>query len=446
MHNSKADNLDQEAPDEVVTITNDGPFSALKYRNFRLFFIGQLISVIGTWMQVVAQQWLVYSLTHSAAWLGIVTGAGAIPYVILSLHGGNAADRYPRRTVLVITQTVSMLLAFVLALLNTNWITPIQPWHIALLAALSGVVNAYNMPAQQAFITDMIEERTALSSAISLNSFQFNIARFMGPVLAGWTLAHYGPVLCFTINGFSFLAVILSLLLMHIPEFLPSGTGMRNILGGFIYLRSHYRPLRVVLLVAFASLGAWSVSTLYPVYAYKYAASTVLLLSVKKINSESAVILGKMLAANGIGAALGGLITASVVNRMSRRTLFYGAAFAFGLSLLFFAISSHPIYAYIFLAINGLFMVAFAISANITVQEEAPDSLRGRVMAVYSLVFGGLMPLGGLEIGLLAHRIGAVKAILFNVSCFLLSVIVIFIWNITERNQARLPTLPDSVS
>jgi DNA-binding MarR family transcriptional regulator len=168
------------------------PFYALRFRNFRLFFFGQMVSVAGTWMQIVAQQWLVFSLTHSAAWLGIVTGASAIPSVALTLYGGQIADRVPRRRILLVTQTASMILAVVLAVLATNRLLPIQAWHIALLAGLSGVVNAFNMPAQQSFVADMVEDRKVLGNAIALNSIQFNVARFVGPVAAGPFLSRSG--------------------------------------------------------------------------------------------------------------------------------------------------------------------------------------------------------------------------------------------------------------
>lgn len=409
------------------------PFLALRSRNFRLFFVGQFISVVGTWMQTMAQQWLVYELTHSASWLGVVTGAGAIPYVLLTLHGGKAADRYSRRTILVITQAAAMALAVVLALLSTNWILPIRPWHIALLAALSGVVNAYSMPAQQAFVSEMVEQQAQLSNAIALNSLQFNVARVCGPVLAGFTLAHFGATACFFLNGLSYIAVIVSLLMMRLQPFVPSRQHL-SMIGGFHYLAKNRGPLRVIFLVGAASLGAWSVATLYPMYADQFAISIAHSLAARK--QASAVILGHLMAANGVGAALGGLFVAAFSHIFARRFLLYSSAIGFGVSLLFFGGCATELPAIPMLVICGFFMTAFGITANTVVQEQVPDSLRGRVMAIYSFVFGGIMPLGGLEIGFLAYRIGASMAVYANVGFYLMCVLLTLLWSQLDRNNS----------
>jgi MFS family permease len=416
--------------------TRPTPFLALRSRNFRLFFVGQFISVVGTWMQTMAQQWLVYELTHSASWLGIVTGAGAVPYVLLTLHGGKAADRYPRRTILVITQAAAMLLAFALALLNTNWIVPIRPWHIALLAALSGVVNAYNMPAQQAFVSEMVDDPAMLGNAIALNSLQFNVARVCGPVLAGVTLARFGATACFFLNGLSYIAVIISLIMMHLPPFVPVSRQL-SLVSGFHYLARNRGPLRVILLVGAASLGAWSVSTLYPVYSDKFAAIAGTTLAARK--QASAVILGRMMSASGVGAAIGGLLVASFSHRFARRFLLYIAAIFFGVTLLFFGACHSELPAMPALMLSGIFMTAFGITANTMVQEQVPDALRGRVMAIYSFVFGGLMPLGGLEIGFVANHLGASKAVYLNVGGYLFCVLLTLLWSQLDKRSQGLP-------
>ncbi len=410
-----------------------GPFTALTHRNFRLFFIGQFISVAGSWMQIVAQQWLVYALTHSAAWLGVVSGASALPYVLLSLHGGQIADRVPRRLTMVWTQAAAMVLAFVLAWLVSPY-SPvhIQPWHIALLAALGGVVNAYAMPTQQAFVTDMVDSRDALRSAIAMNSFQFNVARVLGPVLAGITLAKLGASACFFLNAVSFLAVIASLLMMRLAPFVPSDK-TQNVWEGLRYILAHTRLIRVFILVSFASMCVWSVSTLYPVFATSFVPEIYgRALTAAQTRSFSAIVLSHFMTATGAGAAAGGLLVASVADRVSRRLLLYGASAGFGASLLVFALSHSYLPALGLIVLSGICMVVFAVSANTLVQEESPDELRGRIMAAYALIFGGLMPLGGLEIGFLAQHMHAMPAVIINVILFLAVDMGAFLWLLYE--------------
>ncbi len=401
------------------------PFYALRFRNFRLFFFGQMVSVAGTWMQIVAQQWLVFSLTHSAAWLGIVTGASAIPSVAFTLAGGQLADRLPRRTILLWTQTAAMVLAFALAGLATNRFVTIQAWHIAVLAALSGAVNAFNMPAQQSFVADMVDDRTVLGNAIALNSIQFNLARFVGPIVAGAVLVKAGAAGCFAVNGLSFVAVIGSLLAMRLPT---AGTHNRETnqragtWEGFGYIKSTPNVLRVIVLVGTASLFAWSASTLYPLFVAQF--------------HQSEKGFTAMMAANGVGAALAGLLVASFGERLPRRPLVYGGAVLFATALLLFAHAPTFPLLLACLVLSGFAMIGFAISANTTVQKEVPDALRGRVMAVYTLVFGGLFPLGGLEIGFLSqHGGGPVRAVTINACVFLAVAAGVFAWSQFSRRS-----------
>jgi MFS family permease len=400
-----------------------GPFYALRFRNFRLFFYGQLISVAGTWMQTVAQQWLVYSLTHSAAWLGVVSGASAFPYVAFAVWGGQVADRRPRRTILVWTQVAAMALAFLLAVLATNRLVPVQAWHVAVLAGLLGIVNAFNMPAQQAFVVELVEHRAALGNAIALNSLRFNLARFLGPIFAGAVLVKLGAAACFALNGVSFLAVIASLLMMRLPPFLPQEREL-PVWEGFGYVRTNRRAFRVIALVGVASLFTWSVSTLFPVFAAQF--------------HTGARGFSAMVAANGVGAVLGGMAVAAIGERLSRRLLVYGGAvFLCGALLLLAAASTYPL-ALGCLVLSGFTMIAFAISANTQVQEEVPDALRGRVMAIYSLVTAALVPLGGLEIGGLAERLGAVSAVRINAVLCLLVTVTLWAWSQFERRAGSL--------
>ena len=396
------------------------PFYALTFRNYRLFFYGQTISVAGTWMQMVAQNWLVWELTHSARWLGIISGASALPFVLFTLWGGQVADRLPRRAVLIWTQVLAMILAFVLAAVaSRSFIVP-QAWHIAVLAILSGIVNAFNMPAQQAFVTDMIEERSALSNAIALNSLRFNFARILGPAMAGWVLVRYGSAACFLINAFSFLAVIISLMMMHLPPFQRIERST-SVLEGFRYIGANRSVLRIVLLVATGAVFMWSLSTLFPVFAEQY-----------KVGASG---YSRMMSANGIGAAIGGVALAVFGHRVSRYVQIYGGAFLFVGALLLIAASHSYWLALGYLVVSGFAMIIFGISCNTKVQEDVPDELRGRVMAVYSLVFNGLMPVGGYEVGQLASRIGASNAVRFNALIALGLSLSIFLWSQIDRRK-----------
>lgn len=407
----------------VETASRDmGPFYALRFRNFRLYFVGQLISVAGTWMQMVAQQWLVWSLTHQSRWLGIVSGASAIPYVIFSFHGGELADRIPRRATMVWTQSASMVLAFVLALLATDRWVRIQPWHVALMAGLLGIVNAYNMPAQQAFITDMVDERNALGNAIALNSLRFNLARVLGPMFAGYTLARAGAAMCFLLNGVSFIAVIISLLMMRLPA--AERIHQRQpISEGFGYIRDNPGVLRTISLIGAASLLTWSASTIYPVFATLF--------------HRGAAGFSTLLTVNGMGAALGGFAIALFGARLPRREQVYGGSLVFCVSLLMLAASRTWMWALLSLFIGGFAMIVFGISANTRVQEEVPDALRGRVMAVYTLVFQGIQPAGGLEIGFLAQHIGAEMGVAVNALADLVLTAGLYGWSISSRRRRR---------
>jgi len=401
-------------PGEMVRTPPHSPFVALRYRNFRLFVVGQLISLAGTWMQMVAQQWVVFSITRSAAWLGIVSGASAIPYVAFSVLGGHTADRYPRRSILVITQGAAMMFAGLLALLATNrWVT-MQAWHIAVLAGLMGIVNAFNMPAQQAFVPEMVEDRAALGNAIALNSLMFNTARFLGPIFAGAVLVKLGAFACFGLNAVSYIAVIISLLMMHVPKEEPIDRN-ESVWEGFRFIWQNKSVFRTVALIGAASLTIWSVSTLYPVIAAHFG--------------RGAAGYSAIMSLNGVGAAVGGLLIATIGHQFPRRILVYGGPIV--CCAAFLALTFAPTF---YLALACLFgagfaMIVLGVSAQTKVQEDVTDALRGRVMAVYSLVFSALMPLGGLIIGFVAEHAGPMNAIRLNTALCAAVTVVLFAWS-----------------
>ncbi len=402
-----------------------GPFYALTFRNFRLFFFGQLVSVAGTWMQQVAQNWVIWDLTRDPRWLGIVSAANAIPYVLFSVWGGHLADRHSKRNILIVNQVVQMLLAFILAVLATGRWIKMEPWHIVLLSALLGLSSAFNMPAQQAFVAELVDRRDALANAIALSALRFNLARVVGPLVAGVVLQKYGASVCFAANGLSFIAVIISLAMLRVPETAPT-THEMHVLEGFSYIVRTRKVLRLILLIAAGSLFTWSVSTLFPMLAdlfhRRQAGFTMIMIF------------------NGIGAAVGAAVLAANGDRISRRWQVYGGSALFCVALTALSFASAFWQILILLTVSGYAMIVFGMAAQTLVQEEVPDELRGRVMAVYSLVFQGLFPVGGLEIGFLANRYGALPAIRFNSLICLVITLLILVWSQAARRRAEAPS------
>src|SRR6266568_5082587 len=303
------------APAQITTVPEEGTgqprrlvlgdvawkktFSALRYRNFRLFFGGQLISLIGTWMQNTAQGWLVYQLTGSKILLGVVAAVGSTPLMLFSVLGGSLADRHSKHRIVLYTQTGMMLFAFIFAF--RVWSGTIRIWEILVLAALGGLAMAFDMPARQSFMVEMTSPQD-LMNAISLNSSIVNGARVVGPSVAGFLMAHVGMAMCFFLNGLSFVAVIAGLLMMRLPEFVPlahSGSALAHALEGFSYVWRHWRMRTILILFAIVGIFGWSYSVMMPAFARE-------LLHVDERGY------GILLSANGIGALLGALTVASI--------------------------------------------------------------------------------------------------------------------------------------
>jgi MFS family permease len=366
---------------------------ALQHRNFQLFFSGQLISLIGTWMQTVAQSWLVYRLTGSSLLLGSVGFASQFPVFLVAPLGGIVADRWNRQKVVIGTQTASMVLAFVLALLTLAGI--IQVWHIFVLAALLGVVNAFDIPGRQAFLVDMVGKED-LMNAIALNSSMFNGARIIGPAIAGVLVAKIGEGWCFFANGVSYIAVIVGLSLMRVRPSSPprKASPLAHLLEGFGFVR-HTAPIRAILvLLGLVSLVAMPYTVLMPIFA-------------DRILHGGARALGILMGATGVGALLGALTLASKTGvRGLGRWVAFGCA-GFGTSLILFAFSRDLRLSVAFLLPVGFCMMLQMSSSNTLIQAMVPDHLRGRVMAVYSMMFMGMAPWGAFFAGALADRVGA---------------------------------------
>jgi MFS family permease len=368
-------------------------FRALRHRNYQLFFAGQLISLIGTWMDQVAESWLVYRLTGSALLLGTVAFASQIPVFLLAPIGGAVADRVDRRKILVVTQTSMMLLTFVLAWLTLSH--RVQIWHIVTLAALTGVVNALDLPARQAFVVDMVA-REDLVNAIALNSSMFNGARIVGPSLAGIVVAAIGEGWCFFANGVSFIAVIAGLLLMRIdrPRLAIEGSPLENILEGFRFVAGTGPVRALMLLLGLVSFTAMPYAVLMPLFA-------------DQILHGGPKALGLLMGCSGMGA-LGGALTLAMRKTVYGLGAWVAASCAgFGVALLLFAFSrSLWLSCALLLPVGFCIMIQMA-SSNTLIQSMVPDRLRGRVMSVYAMTFMGMAPFGALLAGSLAHTLGA---------------------------------------
>lgn len=369
-------------------------FRALKHRNFRLFFLGQIISLTGTWMQSVAQSWLVYRITGSVALLGLIGFAGQFPVFLLTAFGGALADKYNRRRILMATQTASMILAFILAFLTLSGY--IEVWHLFVIAPLSGVVNAFDIPTRQSFVVDMVGKEDLLN-AIALNSSMFNGARIVGPAIAGITVAAVGEGWCFLGNAVSYVAVISGLALMRIERkeiVQTAGSALEKIKEGFAFV-AETKPIRaLVLLLGLVSLMGMPYAVLMPIFA-------------DQILGGGVRGLGILMGASGFGALVGALTLASRKGIKGLGRWVAISSGAFGAFLILFSFSRSFWLSALLLVPVGFSMMLQMSSSNTLIQAMVPDELRGRVMAVYSMMFMGMAPIGALLAGSLAGVLGA---------------------------------------
>jgi MFS family permease len=367
---------------------------ALRHRNFRLFFAGQLISLIGTWMQFVAQSWLIYRLTGSSLLLGTLGFVSQIPVFLFAPLGGIVADRYHRQRIVIATQTASGVSALILATLTLSH--QVQVWHVVALAAFLGLINAFDIPTRQAFMVEMVGQED-LMNAIALNSSMFNGARMIGPAIAGILVATLGEGWCFFANGVSYLAVIAGLLLMRLtPTSRPnrSSSPLEEIIEGFRFAGQNFPVRTLLMLLAVSSLVGTPYSVLMPIFA-------------GEILHGGPRGLGMLMGATGIGALLGALTLAS---RSGLRGLSRWIALAcggFGLSLMLFSTSRNFWLSLLLLIPTGFALMVQLGSTNTLLQSITPDDLRGRIMSLYSMMFMGMAPFGALLAGITAYRFGA---------------------------------------
>jgi MFS family permease len=368
--------------------------AALHHRNFRLFWFGQMISLVGTWMQIVARGWLVLQMTNSPFLLGLVSMLGTLPVLFVAPFGGVLADNLNKRTVVITTQITAMLLAFVLATLVLT--KEVQYWHIVVLASMLGITMAIDAPTRQSFVVEMVGKKDLLN-AIALNSSIFNLARILGPAMAGLIISAIGIVLCFYVNGISYLAVIAGLLLMR-GNFSPAKKKrnhvLRDIRDGFGYARHDRNITSLITLVALTSIFIMPYLMLMPVFA-------------RDILQVGARGLGILLASAGIGALIGALTLALFSDYRKKGRFVMAGNVTFVIATMLFSFSNNYHVSLLLLLFIGWGMVTQNASINSLLQTITPDHLRGRIMSLYVLFFVGMMPFGSLQAGFVADQFGA---------------------------------------
>ncbi|HNO95040.1 MAG TPA: MFS transporter [Anaerolineales bacterium] len=412
-------NKDIKEPIEPILSKNEvrrsgeTTFVAMRHRNYQLYFGGQLISNIGTWMQVIAQAWVVYQLSHSELTLGLVAFASAIPNLIVSPWGGVIVDRISRRKVLIMTQSGAMVLSFILAWLTFTNI--VQEWHVILLAALTGVITAFDAPARQAITPELVGKKD-VANAIAMNSMMFNSARVVGPAIGGMMLATVGAAWCFTVNGISFLAVLIGLWLMKLPPHRKSAQDVspwKQLVGGLQYAASNIEISTLILLSLVFSIFGVSYTTVLPAF-------------VEKNLQLGATAFGWVNAVTGLGAVTGAFLLVHRISNNRRGLFLIVTNIAFPVTLIAFAVTAFYPLSLVLAYLLGLgFMVQFT-TINTLLQARVEDDFRGRVMGLYTLSFFGFSPFGNLLMGALGEKFGLTFVmILFGILSLVLSRLVL---------------------
>jgi MFS family permease len=414
--------INERSAGEIRNVRWQETFAALKHYNYRLWFIGQLVSLVGTWMQSTAQGYLIYQLTNSPAYLGLVGFVGGAPSLIFTLFGGVIADRLPRRKLLVITQTSMMILAFVLAVLTfTNLV---RPWHIIILAFLLGVANAFEAPARTSFILELVS-REDMTNAIALNSTMFNTGTVVGPAVAGLTYAAFGPGWCFSLNGISFIAVIVALLLMRIklePRSPRQTRALAELSEGIRYVLKNRMIVSLIGSVGIISIFGIGMMNLLPAWA-------------KDVMHGDVRTNGWMISARGVGSLISALMLAYWGGRKLRGRLWTYGAFITPVTLFVFAWLRWLPLSLVALMCIGWGTMMITNNSQAIVQSLVSDNLRGRVMGVYSLVFFGSMPIGSLFAGSMAEKIGEPLTVMLGAGIMLVMALAAWVFLQDIRRQ-----------
>ena len=378
-------------------------FRALSHKNFRLFFIGQCISLVGTWIQQVALSWLIYSLTKSPLLMGLITFTSSIPALIISPFAGVEIDRVNKYHAMIVVQIVFLIESLILAILTILGV--IKIWHIVILSVLFGITASIDMPLRHSFVIYMVEGNKDLGNAISLNSSSFNLARLVGPAIAGILIAAVGEGACFLINAISYIAVIAALFAMdiHLPPLdnLKKLDVLKELKEGFSYVYESIIIKNVILFIAIGSFVGMSYQVLMPVF-------------IKEVLHKDAQTLGFAMSAAGIGALIGALYLAARKSIIGLENWMLSAAVLFGLGLVGLKFTSNEFVAFLLLFMTGFGMVVVIASCNTLIQHCADDDKRGRVMSIYTMAFMGTAPIGSLCYGAIAEKIGVTNTFLVS--------------------------------
>ncbi|MBC7451157.1 MAG: MFS transporter [Cytophagales bacterium] len=389
-----------------------GAFPALNSSNFKLYFSGQLVSMIGTWMQIVAQSWLILQLTNSVFLIGLVMALSTLPTLLFTLFGGVIVDRFPKKNILLFTQICAMILAFMLGILTLfEWI---ELWEICAISFLLGTVNAIDAPARQAFVSELVNKEQ-LPSAIALNSGVFNTARVIGPGIAGIMIAWVGTGGAFLLNSFSYVAVILALRFIRVDQVVLKS--MSNpfiaIREGISYSFSHPIIRTLLITIAFVSVFGWSYTTVLPVIA-------------KNEFHLDAAGLGYLYMVTGAGSLLATILVSVLSKKISPVIFIIGGTIVFALSIILFSYTKDVAHASVLLFFSGLGLLSFAATSNSIIQTLVKNEYRGRVMSIYVLMFIGLTPIGNFQIGLVSEHMGTAFALRAGACIVLVAGLVVF--------------------
>jgi MFS family permease len=375
-------------------------FRAFKGRNYRLFFMGQSVSLIGTWMQKTAVSWVIYALTHSTFMLGVTLFCSLFPAFLFSMIGGVVSDRYNRYRVLLTTQVASLVQALLLAILIL--LKHYQVWEILGLSVILGVINAFDVPARQALVYEMVDDKTNLPNALALNSSMVNLSRIIGPAIAGIVLESLGNGVCFLLNALSFVAVIISLLLMRLPQYVKK-VSKKNVFGelaeGIAYIKRTPSIAFVIIMLGLISLLVLPYSTLIPYYA-------------RDVFNGTARTFGIIDSFIGLGAFTGAIFLASLKTGIDLRKILFINTAIFGFGLILFSHEHVYWLALVFVAVAGFGMMSQVTVTNTIIQTTVAHKMRGRVISLYAMAFFGMQPLGGLLIGALSKWIGTTNTLM----------------------------------
>jgi len=397
-------------------------FRSLRHRDYALFWVGMIVSVMGTWMQMMAQGWLVLKLTNSPLYLGIVAAFGTAPMLLFTLFAGAIADRFRKRNIVLLTQTLAMVQAFIFAGLVYTGV--IHVWHVMLLAAVLGTINAFDMPTRQAMVLELVTREDALN-AVSLNSSGFNAGRIIGPALSGILIEKAGIAGCFFINGVSFLAIIFALLLIRArpPATHVRGGMIEQIAGGVAWVKAQPVVLSLLALTAVSGIFAMPYGTLMPAFA-------------RDIFHGGPREYGLLLSSAGLGALVSAGVLVGLGHRWRVGRLVTSGALLFPVALMAVALAPRYRLAVCALFFTGVGLMLFNVVANTMLQTAPPDSLRGRVMSLRAFVFAGMAPIGNLQIGAVAQWQGPRFALALGGAACLVSALAVA-WRVPGLRRSR---------